>query len=252
MEGDDETQYPNLGSRLLTTGSWGDTASVAKIGDRVHRPRHANSDFVGRLLTSLEHSGFRAAPRYFGLDEQGRDIMSFIPGATTIHPSERDERSYAAVGRLLRQLHDLTAAMDLASGAECVIHGDPGPYNVVLRNGMPVAFIDWDRARPGNRMTDVAFAVWTWCLGRIGHIEVEDQARRLREFRDAYGISGGDALLRAIISEQRRVATEAEERLLSATKPEEYDPSHLQTIGWATIDREHVERHYDLLLRALQ
>jgi len=112
VEGDDETKYPNPGSRLLTKGSGGDTTSVAKIGDRVYRPRHANSDFVGRLLTSLEHSGFLAAPRYFGPDEQGRDIVSFIPGATTIHPSERDERSYAAVGRLVRQLHDLRGMRD--------------------------------------------------------------------------------------------------------------------------------------------
>jgi len=28
--------------------------------------------------------------------------------------------------------------------------------------------------------------------------------------------------------------------------------SYLQTICWATIEREHVERHYDTLLRALQ
>jgi aminoglycoside phosphotransferase (APT) family kinase protein len=43
---------------------------------------------------------------------------------------------------MLRLLHDVTSRSDLAAGAECVVHGDPGPFNAIFRDGMPVAFID--------------------------------------------------------------------------------------------------------------
>ncbi|HEY5397215.1 MAG TPA: hypothetical protein VIL16_17660 [Trebonia sp.] len=31
----------------------------------------------------------RYAPRYLGVDDRGRDILTYIPGRTTDHPSQR-------------------------------------------------------------------------------------------------------------------------------------------------------------------
>jgi aminoglycoside phosphotransferase (APT) family kinase protein len=39
---------------------------------------------------------------------------------------------------------------------EIISHGDLGPWNTVYRDGIPVAFIDWDAAQPIEPLTDRA------------------------------------------------------------------------------------------------
>jgi aminoglycoside phosphotransferase (APT) family kinase protein len=56
---------------------------------------------------------------------------------------------------MLRRLHETTAGHPLADGQECVIHGDPGPFNTIFRDGLPVAFIDWACCRPGRGLDDL-------------------------------------------------------------------------------------------------
>jgi aminoglycoside phosphotransferase (APT) family kinase protein len=41
-------------------------------------------------------------------------------------------------------------------------HGDLWPPNVVCRDGVPVALIDWDFAQPGTALEDVASAAKHW------------------------------------------------------------------------------------------
>lgn len=65
---------------------------------------------------------------------------------------------------------------------------------------MPVALIDWDLARPAVRLEELARAAWFWCLQTIGHVPLQDQLRRLRQVRDAYGAGEADELLRLIIA----------------------------------------------------
>lgn len=241
--------HRNAGSRKLTRHARG---PLQRIGATVRRPRDENSDFVARLLTYLQEVSFAAAPRYLGVDDRARDIFTYVAGRTTNHPSQRSEACYSAMGRLLRRLHDLTAGTLLAGTAECVIHGDASPGNTVLKDGLPVALIDWDLARPAARIEEAARAAWLWCLQTIGNVPLEDQLRRLRQFRDAYGAGEADVLLRSIIELQRRCKDQAEAKLMSARTADEWDLSHLRTIGWATIEREHVERNAEAILGALQ
>ncbi|MCY1140228.1 hypothetical protein OWR29_19690 [Actinoplanes sp. Pm04-4] len=116
------------------------------IGDTVRRTR---AEFPARVLRLLEARGYRYAPRHLGVDSLGRDVLSFVPGCTTDHPSQRDSGAYGMGGRMLRELHDLTSDSPLASDGECVIHGDPGPFNTIFQDGRPVAFID-GRGRGGG------------------------------------------------------------------------------------------------------
>ena len=207
---------------------------------------------MARLLDFLHEVGFAAAPRYLGVDDHGRDIFTYVAGQTTNHPSQRTEACYSGMGRLLRRLHDLTSDTLPAGTAECVIHGDPGPGNTGLdEDGMPVALIDWDLARPAARIEELARGAWFWCLQTIGHVPLHDQLRRLRQFRDAYGAGEADELFRSIIALQQRCKDRAEAKLMSARTADEWDLSHLKTIGWATIEREHVERNAEAILRAL-
>jgi len=39
-------------------------------------------------------------------------------------------------------------------------HGDADPDNCVVKDGLPVGFIDFDAAHPGPRIWDVAYAVY--------------------------------------------------------------------------------------------
>ena len=67
-----ELEVPLSGARL--------TADVMRVGDTVRRPTGPHSPFVHRLLRPLEAVGFEAAPRLLGVDERGREMLSFIDG----------------------------------------------------------------------------------------------------------------------------------------------------------------------------
>jgi hypothetical protein len=54
---------------------------------------------------------------------------------------------------LIRCFHEATAGSPLAGGAEIVCHNELGPHNTIFVDGRPVAFIDWDEAAPGSRLS---------------------------------------------------------------------------------------------------
>jgi len=59
-----EVETPLLGGRK--------TDGVVRIGDTVRRPVSARSSRVHDLLSYLERENFDGAPRFLGIDEQGR------------------------------------------------------------------------------------------------------------------------------------------------------------------------------------
>ena len=63
-------------------------APVVRVGETVRRDLHANSAYVHALLRHLEDVGFTGAPRLLGIDEQRREILSFIAGEV---PHDSDE-----------------------------------------------------------------------------------------------------------------------------------------------------------------
>jgi aminoglycoside phosphotransferase (APT) family kinase protein len=234
----------------LTGGN--NTLHVIRIGDTVRRTRDAGAAFAAQVLAHLESVNYAHAPRHLGIDERGRDILSFIPGNTTDHPTQRAPGAYAAGGRMLRELHEATTDHPLADGHECVIHGDPGPFNTIFQNGMPVALIDWSSSRPGARLDDLGYMAWTWCIQAQGQVPISEQARHLRQLRDGYGGIEPQRLLDAIVRRQACIIyTEA----ANLTNPE-ITPARRRhaeaAIAWATADRHLVHRYKTLLLSALQ
>jgi hypothetical protein len=170
-------------------GGGNNAREVVRVGGTVHRARDAGSGFAARVLAYLESAGYPYAPRYLGVDDGGRDILSYIPGQTTDHPSQRADGAYARGGVMLRLLHETTAGHLLAAGRVCVLHGDPGRFNTIFWQGLPAAFIDWSSCRPGDRLDDLGYLAWTWCIQSLGHVPIAEQARHLRELRDGYGIA---------------------------------------------------------------
>ncbi len=232
-------------------GGGNNALDVVRVGDTVRRARDAGSGFAARVLAFLESVGYPYAPRFLGVDDCGRDILSYIPGRTTDHPSQRAEGAYARGGAMLRLLHETTVGHRLAAGRECVIHGDPGPFNTVFREGMPAAFIDWSSCRPGDRLDDLGYMAWTWCIQSQGRVPVGEQARHLRELRDGYGDVEPEIVLDAMVRSQTRIVN-LETANLGSLRHSAARRQHAKTaIAWAAADRALVRQHQALLLSAL-
>jgi len=168
------------------------TPGVVKVGETVRRPATPNSVFVRSLLIHLERSGFTGAPRYLGTDEDDRDVFSYLPGDVPAELGEHEDHVLQAAARLIRGLHDTTAALvrseaATCSGIEVVCHNDLSPCNTVFRAGIPVALIDFDTACPGTRAFDLGYAAWLWLDWGNPDWSAADQTRRLHLFLAAYG-----------------------------------------------------------------
>ncbi|WP_449344183.1 phosphotransferase enzyme family protein [Streptomyces nigrescens] len=185
----------------LTGGNVSD--GVVRVGDTVRRPAGPWTPAVHALLTHLYEGGFRAAPRPLGIDDQGREVLTFVPGSVVwpdrfslLEPAER----LARVARLIREFHDavqdFTPPPDpqwqvllLAEGNEIIAHQDLAPWNLVVGEDDEWAFIDWDTAAPGSRLWDVAYAVHGFIpLSAHPGRQRADAGERLRIFADAYGL----------------------------------------------------------------
>jgi hypothetical protein len=176
------------------------------VGDTVRKSPPRDPDFVHRLLRHFERRRWHGAPRFLGTDEQGRDVLGYLEGTVPWRPGAgvRSAPSLAAVARLVRQFHDLTAGTDLAGGHEVVCHNDLSPKNTVYRERLPVAFIDWDIAAPGERIHDVAHVCWQYIGLGPAVRDATEAATLVQVVADAYGLTDRPALVDTIMWWQDR------------------------------------------------
>jgi Ser/Thr protein kinase RdoA (MazF antagonist) len=179
------------------------TGGVVRVGDTVRRPAGPWTPAVHALLEHLHGVGFRGAPRPLGLDERGREVLTYLPGVVPwpddmhlVGPEERLRQ----VARLVREFHDAVAgfapppdarwqALIPAEGDDIIAHHDLAPWNLVV-NDDGWAFIDWDVAAPGSREWDVAYAMRGFVpLTANPGYRRDDAPQRLRVFADAYGLT---------------------------------------------------------------
>jgi phosphotransferase family enzyme len=211
------------------------TADVVRVGDTVRRPLQARATFVHALLRHLEKGEFGGAPRFLGIDDAGREILSFIPGAVPSELGHFSDEQLVAAARLLRELHDATADSALSGGHEVVCHGDASPCNCVFVEGMPTAFIDFDQAHAGSRLEDLGYASWLWIDIGNDELSVDLQGRRIADFVRNYGVDvtcAVDAIMLAQVALSDRTS----------------DPGVRQ---WSNDCRDWVANNYDALIAAI-
>ena len=182
------------------------TPGVVRVGRTVRRSVGPDAPFVHDLLRYLEAVGFDGAPRLLGVDERGREVLTFVEGEVPHDPDgyRPSEIRLVKSAAMIRRLHDVTAGSDLAGDAEIVAHNELGPHNTVFVGDQPVAFIDWDEAAPGTRLFDLANAVWSFAnVGEDGGT-VAEQARLIRLMCDAYGWDDTHAIVDEIHADLRR------------------------------------------------
>jgi Ser/Thr protein kinase RdoA (MazF antagonist) len=166
---------------------------VVRVGDSVRRSPHPGSDSMRDVLLHLERVGFDRAPRWLGRDERGRDVLGWIDGETftersQMHPYIGDppvrvtfsDEQVAGATSLLRRYHD-------TFGADVVCHGDFGPWNLVWRDGLPFAMIDFDNVYRGDPADDVGYALRMFVGYGFAAAEPSGLVRRTDVALRAYG-----------------------------------------------------------------
>ncbi|MFD0020361.1 phosphotransferase family protein [Streptomyces sp. NPDC058382] len=181
------------------------TQGVVRVGDTVRRPVGASSAFAAALLEHLKTQGFTGAPHHLGHDSAGRDVLTYVPGWVPARFQRWTDPQVVAAGALLRGLHDATRSSALAGAHQVVCHHDPGPNNTVFREDLPVAFIDFDTAAPGDPLEDLGYMAWTWCItSKPDAPHAAAQAAQVRVLADAYGLpdQARAGLLDAVLARQ--------------------------------------------------
>lgn len=160
---------------------------VVRIGNTVRRPLVDRAADVHTLLRHLEATGQAIAPRFLGIDAEGRQMFSFLPGRVINRtPAGLSDARLVSVAALIRKFHDATAGTPLALDQEIVMHTDLGPHNIVFNGSKAVGIIDWDEAKPGSRLVDFAHAAWC-CADICTRVPVQEQSRKLWLFCAHYG-----------------------------------------------------------------
>ncbi len=148
-------------------GGIANAGQVVRVGPHVLRPSIPHSGSIHAFLRAVRHAGFEGASSPVGIDEDGRERLVFIDGEVPVAPYpdwSQSDTALASIARLLRGLHDAARGFDpqgltwndaLAdpAGGTLVCHNDVEPSNVVFRDGIAVALLDFEFAAPAAPST---------------------------------------------------------------------------------------------------
>lgn len=250
----DDSEQPLLGGNVADR--------VVRVGMTVRKPATSATPAVEAFLEHLHNQGFMGAPRTFGRDKQGRQILEYIPGSTVDISQPLSVVDLQKIGRLIRELH--VAAQSFVPPASAhwnvairpdvesqICHHDLAPWNLVT-DGERWVFIDWDGCGPGSPMWDLAYAAQSFIPLLSSGIPEED-ASRLRVFVDAYGL---DRTQREEFPGLLFHRTRAMYRLLTDAAVTGHQPwARLHADGhhrhWGS-SADYIEQHQDLWTQALQ
>lgn len=181
---------------------------VVRVGPHVLRPASPHVASIHTFLRAVRHAGFEGAPAPVGVDDDGRERLVFIDGDVPLVPYPlwaQSDAALASIARLLRRLHHAAHDFDASDlswndaladpdGGTIICHNDTELSNIVFRNGVAIALIDFEFAAPGRPVYDLA-QMARLCVpidddfdqARLG-FKVADRPARLRLIADSYGL----------------------------------------------------------------
>ena len=194
-------------------------------GNVVERPAKPWTPTVHALLNHL-HGTDLAVPKPLDFDD-GVERVTLVSGeaGSDAWAHQLSVESVRSAGRLLRRVHDATVGWEpptLANWAVpfqqggVVCHGHPQPANFAWRDGIAVGLFDWDVARPGNRLSDVAYALEWFApfeddpteLRSRGFDETLDRRARISALLAGYGWEGPLDVVAAVTIRQQTAIDE--------------------------------------------
>jgi Ser/Thr protein kinase RdoA (MazF antagonist) len=131
-------------------------------------------------MTRLPRSG-HPRPTRWGSGRRAGSGYAAAPG-TRIVSAPRRVRAWIA-GTLTR----LEESLDGERLGRTVVHGDFGPYNLLVRSGLPPVLIDWELARLDWRLVDLATCLPRFA-GRRRGFDARAARRVISGYRDQTGI----------------------------------------------------------------
>lgn len=165
---------PNQENKERLTG--GNVSSVYRMGNTVRRELKPESSGIHRLLKHLENKNFHYAPKFLGIDEHGKETLSFIEGEAGHYPLKGYMWSndvLKEIAKMLRLYHEAVSDFPLLDEfkpidntpqkVEVLCHNDFAIYNIIFNHQKPVGIIDFDVAGPGPKIWDIAYTLYT-CL----------------------------------------------------------------------------------------
>jgi hypothetical protein len=172
----------------------GNVGGAWRVGGTVHRTAgpwtaavHALLDFLG---PRVEH-----IPRVLGFDEQGREVLTFLPGRVVdvdtglLTPGQID-----SLMSWTRSFHEAVAGFSHPGPwryppvpqASFIGHNDIAPYNVCFDGDEVAGVFDWDLAGPTTPLMELAFIAWN-CVPLWRDIGDQVSAERIQRICSAYG-----------------------------------------------------------------
>jgi hypothetical protein len=215
----------------------GGITAVSRVDGTIRRSAGWWSEAVHALLGYLEASRFDGSPRFLGIDDQGREILSEVPGRPSLGPELDRDALVVSAARLVRSYHDLVVDWSYPAGGwqrapwaeeggDVLCHNDLAPWNFLHLGDKVTGLVDWDVAAPGTRAWDLAYFAYCWvplaapenraAMGRPADPAV---AHRMMLVRDGYGCSA--PLWADVI----------------AAIPDRVEAAYLTTKTWAAEDR---------------
>ena len=191
----------------------GNVSKVFRSGHTVRRDMKSNSKRIHALLKHLDKKGYNHAPKYLGIDENGREILSFIKGEAGHYPLKKymwSDEVLQEIAKMLRLYHDSVSDFPFDDSwrptdntpkqREVLCHNDFAMYNIIFHNERPVGMIDFDEAGSGPRIWDIAYTLYTcvplsrFYLSETGgkmYYQSHQDAHRIKNrvtlFFDSYG-----------------------------------------------------------------
>ena len=192
----------------------GASTKVTRVGNVVYRSSKPQSKTVMNLLRFLDSVGFSGSPRPIGdgFAPDGREMLEYIEGESPQPFAWSDEATYQ-IGELLHGLHAAASQWtppedaywrpwfirEMTGKRSVIGHGDLGPWNILAKDGRPVAFIDWDYAGPLDPVWELAHVAWQNAqlydedVAQLNDLpDAEHRALQARLILDGYGLNYPD------------------------------------------------------------
>lgn len=216
----------------------GNVGGAVRLGDTVRRPTGPWTPAVHELLDFLAGAGLPCIPRVLGVDDRGREILTYLPGhvVDTYREPLRDAQIRSAMG-WLRRYHTVVAGFPRSSRrwrfveralapGEIICHHDSALYNMAFDGDELAGVFDWDVVGPGVPLDDVAIFAWNTSM-LFPDVDAAEVAHLLHTVADGYGRLDPHAVLDHVVVRM----TGAADRIAAAQAAGDPGMLRLGTIG---------------------